>query len=125
MVLLLKHWKSRASPGIEARAYIGHKNPFISLVKGRRRKTRPFIIGGAGWSSPVARQAHNLKVVGSNPTPATKQISIKPFRIIPERFFYAFSGGFAPFPEIAARLIESRQIPGHRFAFGGIFWGNR
>ena len=28
--------------------------------------------GGAGWSSPVARQAHNLKVVGSNPTPATK-----------------------------------------------------
>ena len=26
---------------------------------------------GAGWSSPVARQAHNLKVVGSNPAPAT------------------------------------------------------
>ena len=26
----------------------------------------------AGWSSPVARQAHNLKVVGSNPAPATK-----------------------------------------------------
>ena len=25
----------------------------------------------AGWSSQVARQAHNLKVVGSNPTPAT------------------------------------------------------
>ena len=26
-----------------------------------------------GWSSLVARQAHNLKVVGSNPTPATKK----------------------------------------------------
>lgn len=26
----------------------------------------------AGWSSPVARWAHNPKVVGSNPTPATK-----------------------------------------------------
>ncbi len=25
---------------------------------------------GAGWSSPVARQAHNLKVEGSNPSPA-------------------------------------------------------
>ena len=25
----------------------------------------------AGWSSPVARQAHNLKVMGSNPIPAT------------------------------------------------------
>ena len=31
---------------------------------------------GAGWSSPVARQAHNLKVVGSNPTPATKSPNI-------------------------------------------------
>ena len=31
----------------------------------------------AGWSSLVARQAHNLKVVGSNPTPATK---IKPLK---------------------------------------------
>ena len=28
---------------------------------------------GAGWSSPVARQAHNLKVAGSNPAPATKK----------------------------------------------------
>jgi len=31
-----------------------------------------FTLGdGAGWSSPVARQAHNLKVAGSNPAPAT------------------------------------------------------
>ncbi len=28
---------------------------------------------GAGWSSPVARQAHNLKVAGSNPAPATNK----------------------------------------------------
>ena len=26
----------------------------------------------AGWSSLVAREAHNLGVVGSNPAPATK-----------------------------------------------------
>ena len=25
----------------------------------------------AGWSSPVARRAHNPKVIGSNPIPAT------------------------------------------------------
>ena len=25
----------------------------------------------AGWSSMVARQAHNLKVIGSNPIPAS------------------------------------------------------
>ena len=30
----------------------------------------------AGWSSLVARQAHNLKVVGSNPTPATNQNNV-------------------------------------------------
>ena len=30
-----------------------------------------FII--AGWSSLVARRAHNPKVVGSNPAPATKR----------------------------------------------------
>ena len=30
-------------------------------------------VSNAGWSSLVARQAHNLKVVGSNPTPATNK----------------------------------------------------
>ena len=35
-----------------------------------RRRLRQYNFD-AGWSSPVARQAHNLKVVGSNPTPAT------------------------------------------------------
>ena len=29
-----------------------------------------------GWSSPVARQAHNLKVGGSNPPPAPTQLII-------------------------------------------------
>ena len=33
------------------------------------------VLVDAGWSSPVARQAHNLKVVGSNPTPATNLIN--------------------------------------------------
>jgi predicted GIY-YIG superfamily endonuclease len=30
----------------------------------------------AGWSSLVARQAHNLKVAGSNPAPATNLIAV-------------------------------------------------
>ncbi|MFZ1510959.1 MAG: hypothetical protein WAT35_04955, partial [Tabrizicola sp.] len=29
------------------------------------------------WSSPVARQAHNLKVTGSNPVPATSRTQQK------------------------------------------------
>ena len=37
-----------------------------------KRRTRRARRADAGWSSPVARQAHNLKVAGSNPAPATK-----------------------------------------------------
>jgi hypothetical protein len=32
------------------------------------------IATNAGWSSPVARQAHNLKVVSSNLAPATNPL---------------------------------------------------
>src|SRR6266446_7833598 len=35
---------------------------------------------GAGWSSPVARWAHNPKVAGSNPAPATN-LSIADWRL--------------------------------------------
>src|SRR6056300_1214056 len=51
MVLHLKVWESKTLPGLLALQIINKHD--------------------AGWSSPVARQAHNLKVVGSNPTPAT------------------------------------------------------
>src|SRR5665213_1841880 len=46
----------------------------------------------AGWSSPVARQAHNLKVVGSNPTPATK--SRRPVNDLTAFAFFALSSNF-------------------------------
>ena len=36
----------------------------------------------AGWSSPVARRAHNPKVAGSNPAPATKNCG--------ERLFFVY-----------------------------------
>ena len=32
----------------------------------------------AGWSSSEARRAHNPKVAGSNPAPATKWNSVEP-----------------------------------------------
>ena len=47
-----------------------------------------FFLFVAGWSSLVARQAHNLKVAGSNPAPAPNLISVL-FYAVP--FFYAFS----------------------------------
>src|ERR1700733_8610200 len=51
------------------------------LIDRRPRALARFVSGSvfegaqrfiAGWSSPVARQAHNLKVIGSNPIPETK-----------------------------------------------------
>ena len=41
----------------------------LVLLEGGQVFTRHFV--GAGWSSLVARRAHNPKVVGSNPAPAT------------------------------------------------------
>ena len=42
----------------------------IKRVK-KLNKLKNRILNTAGWSSLVARQAHNLKVGGSNPSPAT------------------------------------------------------
>ena len=58
----------RRSPLLQGQGLRGRANTKDRAVP-RRRKPEKF---NAGWSSPVARQAHNLKVVGSNPTPATK-----------------------------------------------------
>ena len=87
MVLQLKLRKSRSSPGFVASECI--ENPFTTLPKaaaGHAERRLLFLSDRlrfmragnrftvvAGWSSPVARQAHNLKVVGSNPTPATNR----------------------------------------------------
>ncbi len=43
----------------------------VSLTLEERGSYNP----GAGWSSPVARWAHNPKVAGSNPAPATKSFN--------------------------------------------------
>ena len=90
MVLHLKVWESRSSPNLEKTpAYLSTMKRIPSEQKrpegrqaskptGKRPLASSSPPGGrpqksvAGWSSPVARQAHNLKVVGSNPTPAPK-----------------------------------------------------
>ena len=68
MVLRLKARESRSPPGLPG----GQRNEDKSQIRTSRTlssfRSNPL---AAGWSSPVARQAHNLKVVGSNPTPAT------------------------------------------------------
>jgi hypothetical protein len=54
------------SSGVSVNSTVGDAPAFASKC---------FSFFDAGWSSPVARQAHNLKVVSSNLAPATK---IKP-----------------------------------------------
>jgi hypothetical protein len=58
------------------RDYGPRKRPFHLAVQSKqslpRSKQGLTSRVDAGWSSPVARQAHNLKVTGSNPVPATK-----------------------------------------------------
>ena len=49
------------------------KSREVTLVPVRPRPPAPNI---AEWSSPLARRAHNPKVVGSNPASATKKDSI-------------------------------------------------
>jgi len=69
MVLRLKTWESRSPPNLK-------RNTALSTINTHQTQRALHSISSAhtiaGWSSPVARQAHNLKVVGSNPTPATK-----------------------------------------------------
>ena len=91
MVLRLKAWESRSSPGLPnpGHALLGVPRDKITdnasracrrrlieeppqIFRPASRARAPAMAAlGAGWSSPVARQAHNLKVAGSNPAPAT------------------------------------------------------
>ena len=82
MVLSLKRWKSRSSPGIAAGGYEAQSSAKrthpqyqpatdTNTPAHQRGRSRLNAHSVAGWSSPVARQAHNLKVTGSNPVPAT------------------------------------------------------
>src|SRR5271168_1497815 len=91
MVLRPKTRESRSPPGLQDGSQQNHyplKSHSSSQMPGIRHQASDeqaaqsppllrYLIPGicpltpAGWSSPVARQAHNLKVVGSNPTPAT------------------------------------------------------
>lgn len=80
--------KSRRSQPNEC--YNGQENfpfsdPFIDRKRKKNGENRDGKIekirffgrkGNAGWSSPVARKAHNLEVVRSNRTPATMIIPI-------------------------------------------------
>jgi hypothetical protein len=77
MVLRLKTWESRSPPDLTRDS--PHSTTMLDTRRAKTPVRRSRTPTGAGWSSPVARQAHNLKVTGSNPVPATSRAS-KPAR---------------------------------------------
>jgi hypothetical protein len=60
------------------RGRVGHRQVFQQPTTHPNPQCKPLT---AGWSSPVARQAHNLKVRGSNPLPATILPNTHPIQI--------------------------------------------
>jgi hypothetical protein len=114
MVLSLKAWESRSLPGLPSTDLdtshelffstprgVAYRNPSCGRrwLKGQVAETGtpdvcfpiPVLRIAAGWSSPVARQAHNLKVIGSNPIPATKlSPSDQPLRPVWRAFSLSF-----------------------------------
>ena len=77
MVLRLKARESRSLPGQRSQLAMVCGDVISSKIEAEVRATDI----NAGWSSPVARQAHNLKVVGSNPTPATNRLVLLVFLV--------------------------------------------
>ena len=66
--------------------------------------TRDVVDFGAGWSSPVARWAHNPKVAGSNPAPATNLSGIWNLE-----FQICFIGGVA---QLAEHMVCNHEVRG-------------
>src|ERR1700754_2513922 len=103
MVLSLKRWKSRTPPGFVAGA-----RPCTDIKTHSQNTHHAPKAGhllGAGWSSPVARQAHNLKVTGSNPVPATTTDCQQPPNP-PVRGLFAFTANRNNIPPPAAGLSD-------------------
>jgi antitoxin VapB len=63
----------------------------------------------AGWSSPVARQAHNLKVTGSNPVPAP--ITTAPLSNVSEGvFLFVLSSAASHLGSADIRSYPARRV---------------
>src|SRR3954453_6060452 len=96
MVLRLKAWKSRSPPGPA-------NPPHTYQPRTPSPRAQTHIPNNAGWSSPVARQAHNLKVTGSNPVPATTDNN-DPDPPRPGSFFLVF-------PTFCRGRVQGRPCP--------------
>src|SRR6185369_1174483 len=74
-----QHRQTRHDEAVASSGHVRHQGAIIASFFLSRQKFDPWgnlrYHDVAGWSSLVARWAHNPKVVGSNPTTATNQIN--------------------------------------------------
>jgi hypothetical protein len=76
MVLHLKMRESKSLRGLPSALCVIDLNQLLFTFAASAASLFCTIVQvDAGWSSPVARQAHNLKVTGSNPVPATSSLT--------------------------------------------------
>ena len=85
--------------------------PDLALAQGSRR------VGftDAGWSSSVARRAHNPEVAGSNPAPATTQNCACKFEVSPSGWpegLIAFRASSSGPPRLRCRRMVSSSVVG-------------
>jgi len=100
-----------------------------SLFASQRVMRYSFVLTDAGWSSLAARRAHNPKVTGSNPVPATKFDRPGSHRSGPFRFWRLYwramtirqncpiiraKGGFPAAHRHRCQLIKPLVLPAHR-----------
>jgi hypothetical protein len=127
MVLCLKARESRSPPGLPihrpagaagiccdrpsgARRLPAIRSSTIRQWPNRRPPPKRHYTVTAGWSSPVARQAHNLKVTGSNPVPATKISSV--YSDVPAAFGVPARGGFFVSDPCPKKYPTQRRMAG-------------
>src|ERR1700688_1688603 len=106
MVLCLKARESRSPPGLPTYQYKQNR------PKTQHAKKGGFVVSitHAGWSSPVARQAHNLKAARSNRAPATTD-SIPPDTLGVWGFLFVWASAVLPDGEGAARFKIIARSP--------------
>ena len=63
------HWPLATAKKLRCR--LDSRRHYVRIRSVAAANRRRGTIIDAGWSSPVAREAHNLEVTGSNPVPAT------------------------------------------------------
>ena len=97
---------------------VGAGGEFRLRVEFRNQKSEFRNRLDAGWSSPVARWAHNPKVAGSNPAPATN------FRMRIAECGFRISKSAIRNPQSEIRIGGVAQLAEHRVCNAGVRGSN-